>query len=247
MPLKHTDPFATKIDRLDARVNPYVQLLRDGTATGGIPVAHGPMLKEMRGAWREKIAAYHGVERAEKLYVEIGCHKGNTLCEMAAAHPETMFVGIDITFKRVVTSAQRAVARGLKNVFCVMANATSFDQLFGPDEVDGSIIFFPDPWVKKKSQAKNRLVGPDFCARLRKVTKPNGFLWLKTDQVLYFEAASQSLTGAGFSATGDHAFLQETYLSTFEKRFLELGQPTYMGKFFLHEEGAGASPRPMLY
>ena len=47
-------------------------------------------------------------KEASSLIVEIGSHMGDVMCEMANNHPDKAFVGLDITFKRVVTLAEKA-------------------------------------------------------------------------------------------------------------------------------------------
>ena len=59
MPLKNHDPFSSSIERLDAKVNPYVALMRDAAVSGSLPILFGPGLKDAAGGWRERIAAYH--------------------------------------------------------------------------------------------------------------------------------------------------------------------------------------------
>lgn len=233
MPLKHHDPFATQINNLNPEINPYVALMLQGMERGSLPVACGPMLKECRGSWREKISSFYGhAQPFKKLVVEIGCHKGHVLCQMAADNPGTAFIGIDITYKRVVGTAERALKLGLKNVFTVLANAKSIDLIFASGEVDGTLIFFPDPWVKKKRQAKNKLVDQEFSIKLASVLRPGAFCWFKTDQEPYFLEADHAFGTAGFagltklcSITGKH------YPSVFEQRFAEQKLPTFASKW----------------
>lgn len=233
MPLKNPNPFASRAEGLNATINPYVAMLRDGAREGTLPVAFGAGLEEMPGRWREKIAEFHRLpEPASRLIVEIGCHKGQTITTMASDQKDTAFVGIDITFKRVVTTAQRASSLDLKNVFCAMVNAQAIDRLFAQGEVDGVVIFFPDPWVKKKRQAKNRLVEPRFVERLTRVLKPGGFVWLKTDQEVYFEGARAAFDGASYAPVTSGAGIPAVdYTSAFEQRFQAQNLPTYSGKW----------------
>jgi tRNA (guanine-N7-)-methyltransferase len=206
-------------------------MLDAGMNDGSLAILHGPGLKDARGGWRQRIAAFHGrQEPFGKLVVEIGCHKGLTLIEMAQDQPDAAFIGIDITFKRVVTSAQRAHAAGIKNAFFVLANATQLDQLFAPGEIDALVLFFPDPWVKKKSQAKNRLVNAAFTDRVRATLAPGGVFWFKSDQEIYLQQTTECVEKAGFvAATAVGTTFPRDYSSTFEKRFHAQNLPTHGG------------------
>ena len=236
MPIRHHDPYQNRAARLDATVNPFVAKFTAAVADGSLPIAHGPELAAMRGAWRDKIAAFHGrATPYDKLVVEIGCHKGLTINEMAAEHPDTAFIGIDITFKRVVTTAERARDAQNKNVFTILANAAGLDRLFAPGEVDGFVIFFPDPWVKKQRQAKNRLVNDAFADKAKEALAPSGFLWFKSDQAPYFEETRRLIEARGFTPEPDlpGKVFHRDYLSTFEKRFALQELPTHGGAWRL--------------
>lgn len=234
MPLKNPNPFHSRAAHLDAGVNPYVALLRDAAQTGSLPLAFGAQLETLPGRWREHVATAGGLTSTPaRLVLEIGIHKGRTLVDMAADQAGAGFVGLDITYKRVVTTAQRLKAQGLKNAFCAMANAQQLDRLFAPAELDGVVIFFPDPWVKKARQAKHRLVDSAFVARLATVVRPGGYVWLKTDQKIYFDGAMEAFADAPFAlARGDEPGLPALdYTSSFEQRFHAQNLPTYSGKW----------------
>ena len=234
MPIKHPDPFTYSADGLSDQVNPYVAALRGANTDGALPLVFGQALAPYPGQWRERAAEYYQRQKPyKKLVLEIGCHLGRTLLEMAAAHPDILFIGMDITFKRVVTTAQRAKAKGLTNVFVVLANAVALGQLFADGEVDGCLIFFPDPWVKKARQAKNRLVDEAFARQLFGVLITGGFCWLKTDQLGYFEMATAQLDGVGLVQldASTPPLLGANFTSTFEQRFHQKGLETYAGQW----------------
>lgn len=120
-----------------------------------------------------------------------------------------------------------------------MADAKEMDHVFADGELSGAVIFFPDPWIKKKSQTKKRLINAKFCAILKKVLKPNGFLWFKTDSLDYFVSTQTLLLEAGFTegSLKQHSCFTKNYESTFERRFKEKGEPTYES-VWIHSETA---------
>ncbi len=226
MPVRTHDVFADLLEKIDPTINPFVQRLAEAQETGEFPVAFGPKLKDFPGQWRSKFTQIENLEN-RPLIVEIGCHYGHTLIDMATANPDTLFVGVDITFKRVINTAQRAKAAGLKNVFIILANAGGLSDLFANNEVTGFVTFFPDPW-KKKKHAHNRLYSPTFCESAWKILSPGGFLWLKTDHKEYFDAAAEHALNTGFVTTQKVAVLGETdYSSNFMRRFELFGLPWY--------------------
>ena len=231
MPVRSTDVFADVVAKFDNNCNAFVGKLVDAQNSGDLPVAMGPALRTFPGNWRQKFTSVEGDKSLMPLIVEIGCHTGQTLCDMAERHPEALFVGVDITFKRVVHTAERARERNLKNIFVILANAGGLADLFTPGEVDGFVTFFPDPW-KKKKHAHNRLYSPNFCATVNNHLAPNGFLWLKTDQLPYFTDACALVGDAGFMETPSlPVFKDGDFSSLFLRRFELKGQPWYGRKW----------------
>ncbi len=226
MPIRIQDPFHDPTTNLREEVNPFVKKLKQGSADGSLPILYGPYLQNVKGGWKQKFAE-KSPSHPRALVLEIGSHKGDVLSSMASQHPQTGFIGMDITFKRVVSLAEKAVNDSLPNIISVLCNAQAISQIFGPGELDGVIIFFPDPWANKKRQQKNRLLNQEFLQNLHKVLKPGGSLWFKTDHRPYFEEVSQiadQVLTANYQAKG---LFSEVYISHFEKQFKERGLPTY--------------------
>jgi tRNA (guanine-N7-)-methyltransferase len=231
MPVRSSDVFADIVSKLDNDSNAFVAKLVNAQNSGDLPVAMGPRLREFPGQWRSKFTNVTGDRQAMPLIVEIGCHTGHTLCDMAERHPEALFVGVDITFKRVIHTAERARDRGLKNIFVILANAGGLSQLFQDGEVDGFITFFPDPWVKKK-HAHYRLYSEVFCSTVYRQLSRSGFLWLKTDQEPYFQTACEYAKSAGFCETASlPVFADGDFSSLFLRRFELKNLPWYGRKW----------------
>jgi tRNA G46 methylase TrmB len=49
--------------------------------------------------------------------------------------------------------------------------AENIDKIFDKEEITDTLVFFPDPWARKKSWLKRRLVKKDFLDKLYKITK----------------------------------------------------------------------------
>jgi len=153
---------------------------------------------------------------------------------MAEAYPEIGFIGIDITFKRVAITAQRVKEKGLKNVFCVLINARLLAHIFAQSEINGIIIFFPDPWIKIR-QAKHRLFSQEFFRNIYKLLTPGGFFWLKTDRSEYFKLASSFLESDFNKLDNLLGFFAGDFSSTFEQCFLRQNLPIFSGIWALDE------------
>ena len=93
-----------------------------------------------------------------RLVIEIGFGRGEFIVALAERDPETAFLGIEVSFKRVLKLARRVAASATRNLRLVHAVAEEvvYDSL-PPASVDDFWINFPDPWPRD-SQAKHRLV-----------------------------------------------------------------------------------------
>jgi len=227
MPLQHFDPFSEISERMNKDVNPYVLKLSRAALAGTLPVKYGPLLKGVPGHWREQFLEKKDASK-DPLVLEIGCHLGDALTALGTHFPDTNFVGLDITFKRVVTAAERAQTLGLKNIMAAYANAKTLDLLFVDRELSGVILFFPDPWEKKKSQHHNRLLTGRYCELLYKKVAEGGFFWFKTDSQTYFESALTLMSEAGWKETSERPQICHFHIKTkFEKKFTGEGKPIF--------------------
>lgn len=224
--------FTDRTEGLNPDINIFVNKLIDKDSSG-LPVFHGEELRSLRGTYRQKMSQHFKRPMGSKLVVEIGSHLGKTTRDMGASYPEVDFVGIDMTFKRAVTTAERAQKANCKNIFAMLANAKNLPELFAPEEVHGFVIFFPDPWVKKKRQQKNRLLDASFIEGLSKVLAPGGFVWVKSDQESYVETAAKCMSEAGFiRIETPQGLLADTFQTTFERKFTEQNLPTFATQWF---------------
>lgn len=227
MPLRNYSPFEDINPKVNMDVNPYIKEIVEAAKNKSLPVVYGPFLKGLAGKWADFLRENGPMPKTpEKLVLEIGCHLGLVLRQMAKDFPENGFLGMDITFKRVVKTVKSAKSDGLNNLGTLYCNASGIDEVFGEKELDGVVIFFPDPWCKKERQLKNRLINDDFANRLLKCIKPGGFVWFKTDHKPYFDEADKSFLSAGFTGSESETWLSKnTYESTFESKFKLEGIP----------------------
>ncbi len=206
----------------DEKINPYPRLIRNSKSSITPAPVWGKALQAQKGKWQTKF------KQEKPLYLEIGCHKGITICDMAQDHKNCNFMGFDITFKRVYKTFERAVQKKLDNVLSCLADAKHLEQFLADEELTGALAFFPDPWIKKKSQKKNRLFSPMFCSTLEKKIRTGGFFWLKTDSLEYYQDICEFMNACSFrTGSLSDTTLKHNYSSSYEKKFLESQTPFY--------------------
>lgn len=126
--------------------------------------------------------------------LEIGFGNGESLLALAAAQPERDFLGIEVHRPGVGHLMLRAEALGLTNLRIACRDAVEvLDQQLGDAVLDAVLLYFPDPWPKKRHH-KRRIVQPAFVDLVARKLKPGGRFRLATDWQNY---AEQMLEVAG--------------------------------------------------
>lgn len=166
--------------------------------------------------------------REAMLNLEIGFGMGQSLADMAEAAPEQDFIGVEVHQAGVGALLKEIEDRELENVRIYSIDANDVIDLCLPDSsLDRVLLFFPDPWHKKRHH-KRRLVQPEFAQRIRHKLRVGGIFHLATDWENYSEHMMEVLGGAeGFVNTmGEGGFSprpKDRPKTKFEARGLERG------------------------
>ena len=120
------------------------------------------------------------------LVVDVGFGRGELIQELARAHPERAYLGVEYSGKRVLKLTRRIARTPLDNVRLVEASAEAAVAELAPASVLGFWVNFPDPWPKKRHH-RRRLLQPGFVRALASRLVPGGFLEVATDHEEYAE------------------------------------------------------------
>ena len=145
------------------------------------------ILEELRGEFPEDgIASFRKLcSKYKSIALEIGSGSGMHLLQQAEHSPNTLFVGFELRYKRAFRTIEKAVQRGLENIFMVRGDARKVEELFKREELDKIYIRYPDPWGKERWK-KHRLVQSGYISILLELLKTNGELSFRTDHREYF-------------------------------------------------------------
>ncbi len=158
--------------------------------------------------------------------LEIGCGMGETTAAIAAARPDTDFVGVEVHAPGVGSLLRLIEARSLANLRVIRHDAVEVvAHMIPAASLAGIHVFFPDPWPKKRHH-KRRLLRPDFVHALALRLEPGGYLHVATDWENYANEVLATLdaepllanTAAGFAPRPAHR-----PLTKFEARGMKLG------------------------
>ena len=184
--------------------------------------------EDQKGCWRQVFG------NKNPIYIEIGMGKGRFLLNMAKAHPDINFVGIE----RYSSVLLRAIEKfdteefcELKNVRFVCMDARNVADVFAQDEVNRIYLNFSDPWPKAR-HARRRLTSVEFLARYEKILCEGGLLEFKTDNTELFRFSLEQLEEAGwplkcftFDLHHNEVMSQGNVMTEYEEKFSSKGNP----------------------
>ena len=136
--------------------------------------------------------------------LELGCGKGGFLSQLACAHPENNYLGIDITdkvlilAKRKIEAAYTEAGRPIDNVKIM---STDIERIKGvittEDTVSRIYINFCNPWSKNGSSHKHRLTYPRQLINYREFLRDGGEIYFKTDDDDLFRDSLEYVPASG--------------------------------------------------
>ena len=185
-------------------------------------VISGP--EEFRGQWN----MFFGNENP--LHIEVGMGKGRFITELAAAHPEINYIGIERYTSVLLKAVVKRSLLFLPNLYFLCVDARTLPDIFAEGEVDRIYLNFSDPWPKDR-HAKRRLTSPQFMALYDRILAPEGQVEFKTDNMGLFDYSLESIPEAGWTITAStkdlhHSDMAEGNIMTeYEAKFSAMGNP----------------------
>jgi tRNA (guanine-N7-)-methyltransferase len=165
--------------------------------------------------------------------LEIGFGMGETTAQIAAASPETDFIGVEVYTAGCGALLRRIADQQLTNLRIIQHDAMEVVRdMIQEATLDRIQVFFPDPWPKARHH-KRRLIRPDFVEELANRLKPGGILHCATDWAPYADVMREVLSASPTlhtqSTTPDGFAPRPTYrpLTRFESRGLRLGHEVF--------------------
>ncbi len=154
---------------------------REGRMTGG-------QQRALQGLWPKygldagaPVDPLYVFGRRAPLTLEIGFGNGEALVTMAQAAPHEDFIGIEVHRPGIGHLLLALEKHALHNIRVFNEDAVQVLQMALPDGcLDRVLLFFPDPWHKKRHH-KRRLVQPGFVALLARKLRHGGILHMATD------------------------------------------------------------------
>ena len=219
----------TELDRGKPRIRSYV--LRAGRVGSGQARALAELGPQFVLPYQpQSLDLNHLFGRTAPKILEIGFGMGEGLAEIASAHPQNDYLGVEVHTPGVGALLKQLGERALTNVRIVQHDAVDvLSQMLAPASLDGAHIFFPDPWHKTRHH-KRRLIQPPLVQLLASRLAPGGYLHLATDWEDYAVQMLDVLRAEPMliNTAADYAPRPESRpLTKFEARGLRLGHDVW--------------------
>lgn len=213
-------------DQRNRRIRSFVR--REGRLTPGQQRALDKLWPRYGLPGDTSLAPSTTFGRSAPLTLEIGFGNGVSLAAMAKQDPESNYVGIEVHRPGVGHLLKQIEADELENIRIYCDDAVEvLENCIDDHSLDRVLLFFPDPWHKKKHH-KRRIVQPPFVNLLARKLKRDGIFHMATDWQAYAEHMLEVMESAtAFTNTaGDPGYSERpAYRPTtkFEQRGQRLG------------------------
>lgn len=181
--------------------------------------------EQYKGKWNKVF------EKDQPLHIEIGTGKGRFITEMAKAHPETNYLGIEMQESVIVSALDRLIDAELPNCKLLNINAVNLSQFFSKGEVSRVYLNFSDPWPKTRHE-KRRLTYKTFLDMYKEILIDEGEIHFKTDNQGLFEYSLISFSEYGLllkyvSLDLHNSDFEGNIMTEYEEKFSEKGNRIY--------------------
>jgi tRNA (guanine-N7-)-methyltransferase len=184
-----------------------------------------PNPEQYKGRWNELFGNDHPI------HIEIGTGKGRFITEMAKAHPDVNYIGIELYKSVIVSALDKLIENDLPNLRLLNVNAKDLMNIFAKGEVERIYLNFSDPWPKKRHE-KRRLTYKTFLELYENILVDEGEIHFKTDNQGLFEYSLVSFSQYGLvlqnvSLDLHNSDFEGNIMTEYEQKFAEKGNRIY--------------------
>jgi len=163
---------------------------------------HPKILTDLQEIFSKKWSWNKFFKNNNPIVLEIWTGLWNYFSKRVNQELDKNFIGIELRYKRCFLTAEKclwnkknndnsvdntSLEKYNPNFVVLKIDARHLINIFWEEELEETVVFFPDPWARKKSRVlKKRLVWEKFLNNLYKMTKKWWKFLFKTDHLGYF-------------------------------------------------------------
>lgn len=168
---------------------------------------------------------------SKPVYLEIGSGKGQFGCTFAKENPDKNILCVERNRNVLILAIESAREMGLENIRFLCGTAEYLPSYINKKSVEEIYLNFSCPFPKHKHVA-HRLTNPRFLEIYKKILKPNGVIYQKTDNMHFFEYSLESFSQSGFKLSNisldlHHSDFEGNIVTEYESKFASQGLPIY--------------------
>ncbi len=162
--------------------------------------------------------------------IEIGCGKGDFIVGTAAKEPDVNFLALEKVSDVLMLAAEKVKKSELSNIRVCCVDAKELAEIFPEGSIDRIYLNFSDPWPKSRHE-KRRLTYRTFLEIYKKILKPDGAVYFKTDNRGLFDFSLEEFKEFGMrleKLTFDlhnSEYMEGNVMTEYERRFSSIGVP----------------------
>lgn len=169
--------------------------------------------------------------RHAPLVMEIGCGKGQFVCEYAKRNPDKNIIAIECVPTVLVEACERVKEEKIGNIRFLEMRAEYLSLFMKEKSVTEIYLNFSTPYPKNKHEC-HRLTYKDFLNIYKRLLVDDGFIAQKTDSQCLFEYSLESFSQNGFllseiSLDLHKSDFEDNIVTEYEERFVNQGLPIY--------------------
>jgi tRNA (guanine-N7-)-methyltransferase len=169
--------------------------------------------------------------REAPLVMEIGCGKGQFVCEYAKRNPDKNIIAIECVPTVLVEACERVKEEKIGNIRFLEMRADYLSLFMKEKSVTEIYLNFSTPYPKNKHEC-HRLTYKDFLNIYKRLLVDDGFIAQKTDSQCFFEYSLESFSQNGFVLSEISLDLHKSdfegnIVTEYEQKFVNQGLPIY--------------------
>ena len=160
--------------------------------------------------------------------IEIGCGKGDFIVGTAAKEPDVNFLALEKVSDVLMLAAEKVKKSELSNIRVCCVDAKELAEIFPEGSIDRIYLNFSDPWPKSRHE-KRRLTYRTFLEIYKKILKPDGAVYFKTDNRGLFDFSLEEFKEFGMRlekltfVLHNSEYMEGNVMTEYESRFSGMG------------------------